>query len=196
MIVIYYEVDTGRATHILSAPDLAAFPQPSPGLQAIMWPVSVGLPGYVENLEYVEVSDPPSPIHVFNWVLKVWEDPRTLNDIKSSARREIVRRRDAVEFGPFTYAGVVFDGNADAQRRLSGCASAAKSAIAAGHTFNKEYTLADNSVVTLSAEDFVGIEMAKIFQVDLAFQTARERQALIESATTVEQVEAVLAMGD
>ena len=191
MIVIYYEVDTGRATHVLSAPDLAAFPQPSPGLQAIMWPVSVGLPGYVENLEYVEVSDPPSPIHVFNWVLKVWEDPRTLDDLKAEKCAEVKKWRDAREFGPFTYNGMTFDGDLDAQRRLSVLASAAKSAIAAGHTFTKDFTLADNSVVQLTAEDFVGIEMAKLWQVEAAFTEYRNKKAQIEAATTLEELEAI-----
>lgn len=99
--------------------------------------------------------------------------------------------RDVAEFGPFTYNGMTFDGDLDAQRRLSVLASAAKSAIAAGHTFTKAFTLADNSVVELTAEDFVGIEMAKLWQVDAAFQEYREKKARIDSATTLEELEAV-----
>lgn len=99
--------------------------------------------------------------------------------------------RSAKEFGPFVYNGMVFDGDVDAQRRLSGVVSAAKSAIAAGQTFTKEFTLADNSVVQLTAEDFVGIEMAKIWQVDVAFQEYRLKEAAIEAATTLEELEAI-----
>lgn len=99
--------------------------------------------------------------------------------------------RSAKEFGPFVYNGMTFDGDVDAQRRLSVLVSAAKSAIAAGYSFTKEFTLADNTVVQLTAEDFIGIEMVKLWQVDVAFQEYREKKARIESATTLEELEAI-----
>lgn len=99
--------------------------------------------------------------------------------------------RNRTEFGPFTYNGMTFDGDVNAQRRLSGVVSAAKSAIAAGQTFTKEFTLADNSVVQLTAEDFIGIEMAKLWQVDVAFQEYRLKKAAIEAAATLEELEAI-----
>lgn len=117
-----------------------------------------------------------------------WEVPFAL--LCGQKLQEIKHARSAAEFASFNYNGMTFDGDADAQRRLSGLVSAAKSTIAAGQTFTKEFTLADNSVVQLTAEDFVGIEMAKIWQVDVAFQEYRLKKAAIEAATTIEELEA------
>lgn len=113
-----------------------------------------------------------------------WVDCRSFEQIKEDALIELKARRDAKEYGPFLYNGMTFDGDLDAQRRLSVLVSAAKSAIAAGHSFTKDFTLADNTVVQLTAEDFVGIEMAKLWQVDAAFQEYRAKKAAIEAATT------------
>ena len=99
--------------------------------------------------------------------------------------------RSAKEFAPFVYNDMTFDGDLDAQRRLSVLVSAAKSAIAAGYSFTKDFTLADNTVVQLTAEDFIGIEMAKLWQVDVAFQEYRLKKAAIEAAATLEELEAI-----
>ena len=191
MIVVYYLEENGCATCILQAPNLEGFPDPQPGQLALMLAESAELPGYVEGSTYYQLPPQPSRIHVFNYTTKKWEDPRTLSDFKFEKQLHLKKQRDATEFGPFTYNGMTFDGDLDAQRRISVLASAAKSAIAAGYTFTKEFTLDDNSVVQLTAEDFIGIEMAKLWQVDAAFQEYRSKKALIEAATTLEELEAI-----
>lgn len=135
------------------------------------------------------VSPPPGEFFEYDIQLRAWVlDIRKAREVfTASAKQE----RDAAEFGFFTYNGMTFDGDLDAQRRLSGLVSAAKSAIAAGHTFTKDFTLADNSVVQLTAEDLVGIEMAKLWQVDEAFQVYRAKKAAIDAATTLEELEAI-----
>ena len=76
---------------------------------------------------------------------------------------------------------------------MASATAAAKSAIAAGRTFTKDFTLADNTVVQLTAEDFIGIEMAKLWQVDAAFQEYRLKKDAIEAATTVAELDAITA---
>lgn len=131
----------------------------------------------------------PSTHHFWKRASLSWEID--LSVAKAEKRALAKKQRDATEFSPFTYNGMTFDGDADAQRRISVLASAAKSAIAASHTFTKEFTLADNSVVQLTAEDFVGIEMAKLWQVEAAFTEYRNKKAQIEAATTIEELEAI-----
>lgn len=191
MIVVYYELSTGKAVSVQQAPDLSGFPEPVPGQLALLLVSPVSLPGYVEGTTYYQLHPQPSRSHVFNYTTKQWEDPRTLDDFKAEKYAAIKKSRDATEFSSFIYNGMTFDGDVDAQRRLSGVVSAAKSAIAAGHPFTKDFTLADNSVVQLTAEDFVGIEMAKIWQIDAAFQEYRLKRAAIEAATTLEELEAI-----
>ncbi len=191
MNVVYFDISDGRATLHLQAPDLGGFPAPTEGQSAILLNGGVELPGYVENSNYYQLTKPPSPAFKFNYFTKQWEDPRTLEDFKLEKQSRLKKQRDATEFSTFTYNGMVFDGDLDAQRRLSVLVSAAKSAIAAGYSFTKDFTLADNTVVQLTAEDFVGIEMAKLWQVDVAFQEYRLKKAAIEAATTLEELEAI-----
>lgn len=191
MIVVYYDSDTGKATTLLTAPDLAGFPTPPDGQLALMLSSPARLPGYVEDFVFHTLPEAPSDVHVFDWASKEWIDPRGIEDFKAEKLAKVKAARDAQEFSPFTYNGMVFDGDLDAQRRLSVLVSASKTAIASGYSFTKDFTLADNSVVQLTAEDFVGIEMAKLWQVDVAFQEYRIKKAAIETATTIEELEAI-----
>lgn len=145
---------------------------------------------HVGNGALIIVSPPPGEFFEYDTQLGAWVlDIRKAREVFTAGAK---LQRDAAEFGPFTYNGMTFDGDLDAQRRLSGLVSAAKSAIAAGHTFTKDFTLADNSVVQLTAEDLVGVEMAKLWQVDVAFQEYRAKRAAIEAATTLEELEAIV----
>lgn len=127
--------------------------------------------------------------HTWSKVLRSW-----VVDM-GAARQYFVKvakaARSAKEFASFVYNDMTFDGDLDAQRRLSVLVSAAKSAIAAGYSFTKDFTLADNTVVQLTAEDFIGIEMAKLWQVDVAFQEYRLKKAAIEAAATLEELKAI-----
>ena len=191
MNAVYFNRLTGAAFSQVSGPDLAGFPLPRAVDMALMLEGPVILPGYVEGHTYYPLPAQPSRHHVFNYTTKQWKDARTVDDFKAEKSAAIKKIRDATEFSPFTYNGMTFDGDLDAQRRLSVLVSAAKSAIAAGYSFTKDFTLADNTVVQLTAEDFIGIEMAKLWQVDVAFQGYRVKKAAIEAATTLEELEAI-----
>lgn len=154
------------------------------------WPITIT--GYENSISSLSISElltayPSSP--VYGGTVSPALSPFEVKQAEYTAHAK--RNRSLQEFGKFTYNNMVFDGDIDAQRRLSVLVSAAKSAVYAGHTFTKEFTLADNSVVQLTAEDFIGIEMAKIWQVDAAFQEYRVKKAAIEAATTIEELEAV-----
>lgn len=133
----------------------------------------------------------PSPHHIFDYTTKQWVDPRTLDDHKSDKWKEIKRQRDVAEFATFTYNNMEFDGDLDAQRRLTAYISVSKSSIAAGQPFETEFTLANNTNVTLTAQDFVGIELAKVQAVAAAFNHASALRDQIDAATTVQEVEAI-----
>jgi hypothetical protein len=124
--------------------------------------------------------------------MKAWVDPRTLQDFKDAKWLLMKVTRDAAELANFTYNSMVFDGDLAAQRRLGSYISVSKSAIAAGVPFSAEFTLANNTAVVLTAQDFVAIEMAKVQQVAEAFTHARGLRVQIEVATTAIEVEAVV----
>lgn len=104
---------------------------------------------------------------------------------------EIKTVRNTEEFGDFPYNGMVFDGDVDSQRRLAGYISVSKTAIQNNTPFTAQFTLADNTEVTLTAEDFVGIEQAKVTQVASVFSIAANLREQINNATSVEAVEII-----
>ena len=139
----------------------------------------------------VALPERPSPNHRFDYSTKAWTDTRTSDDHKSAKWKEIKRQRDAAEFATFTYNNMEFDGDLDAQRRLAAYISVSKSSIAAGQPFEAEFTLANNTNVTLTAQDFVGIELAKVLAVAATFNHASALRDQIDAATTVQEVEAI-----
>ena len=186
--IAYYDESTGRVVALMAAPNLDGMPDPQPGCLAVMTSYDGDLPAYWDGQAVRPVPERPSTGYIWQWSpVFAWVPDLTAS--RASAWSVVKRERDKREFAPFTYNGMTFDGDLDAQRRLSGLVSAAKSAIAAGHTFTKDFTLADNTVVQLTAEDFIGIEMAKLWQIDAAFQEYREKKARIDSATTLEDLE-------
>lgn len=144
------------------------------------------------SMTAVPMMESPNKYCQFDYESKVWVDPRTLLQLQDLKWVEMKLARDAVEFGVFTYNGMVFDGDVNAQRRLVTCISISKSLLAAGQSVSTEFTLADNSVVMLTSEDFVGIEMAKAAAVTQAFAKGVELRTTIYSTTTVEGLAAIV----
>lgn len=84
MIVVYYSSTTGQVDGVLTAPDLSGFPPAQDGQLAHLMTEVPRLPGYMDGSTYVPLQPAPSSSHVFNWVTRVWEDPRTLRDLKDN----------------------------------------------------------------------------------------------------------------
>lgn len=130
----------------------------------------------------------PSEYHTFDFTIKDWVDLRSLDHLRLFQWEKIKKKRDELEFGPFEYNGMIFDGDENAQRRLNGYISISKSAIASVTQFSANFVLANNNVVLLTAQDFVNIEIAKISAVAAAFDTAIELRKAINNATTKEAI--------
>lgn len=146
---------------------------------------------YVSGGAYIRVPPAPSAAHVFNWTSKVWEDPRLLMDFKGLAWARIKACRDAAEFSTFSWSGHIFDGDIDAQRRINLAVLGAQVALAAGQPWSVDWTLADNSFVTLSASDMVGVAEAMGASINAAHEWARGLRIQIDAASTIEELEAV-----
>lgn len=134
------------------------------------------------------MGERPSSNHQFNYLNKQWEDCRSLQEHQAAKWTGIKQARDLAEFGKFTYNGMVFDGDVNAQRRLAGYISISKAAIAAGTAFEAPFTLANNTEVVLTAQDFVGIELAKVTAVATAFAQAAALRLQIDAVTSIGQL--------
>lgn len=144
---------------------------------------------YFDGLAVVSMVGKPSPNCVFNYTTKTWEDPRTLADIKEAKWSEIKKARDATEYGGVTFAGIVFDSDAESQRRISGAVNMAMLAASAeGTEFSISWTAQDNSVVPLDGNGMIGLGMAVAQHVSTQHTRARLLRETIETASTIEEV--------
>ena len=146
---------------------------------------------YVEAGAPVAMPPKPTPHHVFDYATKQWIDPRTLQDFKDAKWAEIKQHRDAAENGGFDWGGSSFDSTPISQSRIQGAAQLATLAMINNQPFSIEWTLADNSVRTLNAEEMIDVGMVLGQHINNCHAKARLLRAKIESAQTKEEVEAI-----
>lgn len=120
-----------------------------------------------------------------------WIDPRTLADHKAAKWEAIKAEREQREFGGFTWDGSTFDSDSQSQSRIMGAAQLATLAAMAQQVFFIDWTLAGNTVRTLSGTDMIGVGQALGVHVGTQHAIGRTLRAAIEFATTTAEVEAV-----
>ena len=131
---------------------------------------------------FVDIGEPPSKFHAFDYDTKQWIDPRTLDEIKDQKWSEIKRQRDRLEFGGFVYNGKTYDSDQVSQGRIMGAASAGVDQV---------WTLADNTTVELTAQQLKELYIALQSHIANAHERGRVARQAIYEATTAEQVEAI-----
>lgn len=99
--------------------------------------------------------------------------------------------RDRREFGGFNWNNLNFDSDSQSQSRIQGGVQLAVLAQQASQVFSIVWTLQDNSVVSLNAQEMVAVGQALAVHVQTIHETARTLREQINSASTVEEVESV-----
>lgn len=146
---------------------------------------------YVADGVPVAMPAQPSPHHEFDYATKQWADPRDLATHKEDKWATIKAAREAAEYSPFTWDGSSFDADSESQRRIQGASQLAMIAASASQSFEIDWTLADNTVRTLSGAEMIQVGLALGTHVATQHVIARTLREVIESATTVAEVEAV-----
>ena len=131
---------------------------------------------------FIALSDAPSPQHVFDYEIKQWIDPRSLDEIKAQKWTEIKSQRDQLEFGGFEFEGNIYDSNQVSQGRIMGAVSAGVDQV---------WTLADNTTVELSASQLQQLYVALQVHIASVHERGRTARQLIFDAETKEEVEAI-----
>lgn len=99
--------------------------------------------------------------------------------------------RDAAEHAGFTWDGSVFDSDQISQSRIQGAAQLASIAQMAGQPFTIDWTLADNTVRTLSAADMISVGQALALHINATHERGRQLRAQIEVAQTGPELDAI-----
>ena len=119
---------------------------------------------------------------MFDYIIKQWIDPRTLDEIKAQKWAEIKSQRDQLEFGGFEFEGNIYDSDQVSQGRILGAASTGVDQI---------WTLADNTKVELSASQLQQLYAALQSHIASVHERGRIARQAIYDAETKEEVEAV-----
>jgi hypothetical protein len=130
----------------------------------------------------------PAPHCIFDFATKQWQDPRTLADLKAQQWALIKQARTQAEYSGFTWDGSTFDSDAISQNRITGAVALAQMSS----TFSIGWVLADNTVRTLNQSDMLAVGAALGAHVAAVFAKGVLLREQIESATTVQQIEAVV----
>ena len=145
---------------------------------------------YIDTVTKVAIvkSASPSVYHKFNYTSKQWEDPRSLQDLKDAQWDLIKQSRADAEYAGFTWDGSVFDSDALSQNRITGAVTLAQM----DSNFTIGWTLADNTVRTMSQMDMLQTGAALGTHVATVFSMGVVKRNAIEAATTKEDVEAIV----
>ena len=127
------------------------------------------------------------------WTAMTTPQPPSLADAQAVAWTAIKSERDRHERLPLDYLGKQLDFDALSSDRLTWAIAAARSAIAEGKAdFKLEWTCADNSPMTMTAQQIVDLPTAVAQRSDGLHRRARELRAAIDAAKTVEDLQKVV----
>ena len=153
------------------------------------------LPEYYGQTDAVVMAHPdwtgsgppkPSSSHIWSPLDLLWLAPiaKTLNEVKDAQWASIKQARCGAEYGGFTWDGSDFDSDPISQGRITGAVTLAQMDSAVSIV----WTLADNSVRTLSAADMIAVGVALGQHVNACHERARVLRGEIEAALTAEEL--------
>jgi len=177
-----YDED-GRITAILSGPTVSKLP-PENAIEVTEADVTV-TSHYVSNGILTEYPEKPSGAYVFNFSAELWE--LDLNLAKDLKWAEIKRSRASEEFGSFIWGTYTFQCDEVSQRRIQGAVQLA----AIDPNFTVDWTLLDNSVITLTSAQMIEVGQTLASHVNALHVKARGLRSDIDAATTEAEISAI-----
>ncbi|MDR1701328.1 MAG: DUF4376 domain-containing protein [Sporomusaceae bacterium] len=155
--------------------DLSTIPVPNIELSIVEW--HQAQTGDYKVINNVHTYSPPPP--------------PTLDELKAIKRPQINVIRDAKEQGGFLFNGKSYDSDSISVQRISIAAQNALAAKIVNTRFEIDWTLADNSSVTLDADGILGVSQALAVHAATVHSIAKTLKDAVDAATTVEEVDAV-----
>lgn len=117
----------------------------------------------------------PSTNHHWNWQSHTWADPRDLEAHRAAKWEEIKAAREAALYAPLATPHGTFDADVRGQTSISN--TVLLSQFIPG--FTTEFTLADNTSVTLTAAQMAAVGIALGARTMAAHEASRNLRALI-----------------
>ncbi len=114
-----------------------------------------------------------------------------LDTLKAVKWERVKAERDRREAGGFEYLEKVFDSDPTSVIRLTVAVAAARTAKGGGSNLSYYWTLADNTVVEMTADEFIALPLALADNANTLHQHARTLRGQINAATTAEEIAAI-----
>lgn len=114
-----------------------------------------------------------------------------LYKLKQAKREEINKARDNAEQGGFEYLGKVFDSDPVSCQRIALASQTALICKQAQQEFSVEWTCQDNSKISLSADETIGLSVALTQWSNSCHVKASKLKVMVEEAETKEEVDAI-----
>ena len=135
------------------------------------------------------VPPQPSEHHEYDAKADMWIDARTLDSVKARAWARIKAARSVAEAADFTCGGVVYQADKD---RIVGAAQLALMAQAAGQPYSIDWTLSDNTYLTLDASGMIAVGAALGAHVADAFAIGLHLRGQVAAATSFDELDAIV----
>lgn len=160
--------------------DLSAIPEPRIGI------TDIEHQDFMQHIGYRKIDV------VTKQLIECVPPSRPLEEIKDEKWNEIKNIRDQKEQSGVTYMGKVLDSDTLSVQRISIAVQAAQTALAAGQDFAIDWTCADNTTLSMTAEEVIGIPVALAHYSNSLHQIARELREQIEKATNEDELAATV----
>lgn len=115
-----------------------------------------------------------------------------LEQAKQQRWARLIAVRDGLELKGFNYMGKTFDSDERSTLRLFGITQAAMVAKMQEREFTVEWTTADNSILTMTVDEILGIPAAMAANVNKIHAQARELKGRLDMAGSIAEVQSVL----
>lgn len=148
---------------------------------------------YVDEGEVVNFPASPGETHEWDWGSKSWVY-KGLADLQAQRWEDMKASRQAAVEAPLVTPYGTFDADAESRAYIIDSAHLMQTeaqTLAPGSQPTDDFTLADNSVVTLTAGQMVEVALLLAAQIKAAFARGREVRAAIAAATTPDAVLAI-----
>lgn len=128
------------------------------------------------------------PGHKWSNVTMSWVSSETLGQARARKWEWAKSERERLELSPITVGAHTYDADQKSQSKIAG---AVQMAVLVGGTFSVDWTLSDNSAVTLGQSDVISLGLAVGARTAGLWATSRTLRTAIETATTIAEVDAI-----
>lgn len=141
--------------------------------------------------DIVAMPEQPSPVHAFDYASGQWIDPRTLQQIRDVQWERIKAAREAEIDSPLVTPYGTFDSGPEDRSNITDAILLVQTLAGLGQPASIDFTLADNTTVTIGLQEIVTVGLLLGAKVQQAYGKSRVLRQQISDATTKEQIEAI-----